>query len=320
MTYKENVHIPVLIDIIIECINLYLETDKEVSFFDGTFGGGGYFSRIYDNFINKDLIIQKAYAVDLDQNVESFLDHKKYPNSVFLNKSFDDAIISIPKNSVDLIVLDLGFSTNQLQLSNIGLSYKKLDQEFDLRFNTEIYGKNNTPAWLKLRGVKSANDLSKIIYTNCGEEFSARIARKIFALPQIQQKQKIYNSHIVECIKEAVPIKFHKKLNQILSRVYQAFRIWVNDELGCLSEFLSTFHTRLKKNGLLCVVSFHSLEDKLVTKAMRNLSAPIFVDEYGNKENDYELITKKSIKPTIDEVEKNKASRSGTLRILKKLV
>jgi len=308
-----NHHKPVLIDDIITFINKVSDCDNRCIFFDGTFGGGGYTRQL--------LNLGRVFSCDSDQNavdrgVEMFSEELKCRSLELKNKRFDNYIKEFEDEYFDFVVADLGFSSNQLSQSDRGFSYKNLSQSLDLRYDSE----SGRPCWKLLYGVKTVDNLRKVIYTYSGEEYSKRIAQTLFDL--IKSKEfgaELTVGEVVNAVKSAIPDRHKKHSNAILSRVWQALRIWTNDEFEVLNEFLNTSIHKVKHNGYIMIVCFHSLEDKIVTKFMRSAARPIEMDDFGNKEQFYDIITKKPIVPSTTEIEQNVRSRSATLRILKKI-
>jgi 16S rRNA (cytosine1402-N4)-methyltransferase len=308
---SKNAHIPVLLEPIVEIIKN--NSKSEVKIFDGTLGGGGYTQR----FLELGYIV---HAGDLDTDaIESFRTKNKdlYKDKLFLeNGNFADLIGNFDDGYFDIIVLDLGFSSNQLEYSDRGFSYQKDDELLDLRYDPH----SGLPCYKKLQKLKKPDDLWTVIYTNSGESMSRPIAKAVFDYVQLQNKPIYSVAEIREVIIQSIPKKFIKHKNAILSRVWQALRIWTNHEFDSLEKFLNITYKKLAIGGLLCIVSFHSLEDKIVTKFMRNLSKPIELDGYGNKAQYYKLLTPKPILPTEQEIEQNPRSRSAMLRVLKRCV
>jgi 16S rRNA (cytosine1402-N4)-methyltransferase len=300
MEQQTNNHTPVLIDNILDIINIEFN-DSMLSVFDGTLGGGGYTNRFLD----------KGYSVvacDLDKTVIDLSKEKILNLNFACYQGNFSEIIGDYTDFFDIIVVDLGYSSNQLDFSNRGFSYQKEDEEFDLRYNNDI----SIPAW-KLICEQPVEKLGKIIFNNSGETFANKIANSL------KQQDIKYVKDVKNSIESIIPAKFYKKRNAILSRVWQAFRIEINQEFENLNIFLDKSLNALKKNGLLMVVDFHSLEDKIVTKFMRDQAKPIVIDDFGNKVINYKLLTKKPITPSEDEIDDNIRSRSASLRILKKL-
>lgn len=124
---------------------------------------------------------------------------------------------------------------------------------------------------------------------------------------------------MVDVVISVIPAVALKRKNQILSRVWQALRIWTNDEFASLESFIVKAKDKLKIGGRLVVVSFHSLEDKIVTNYFRQLSKAVTEDIYGNKEYDFKIINARPIVPTSLEIENNPRSRSAVMRVLERL-
>ncbi len=306
-----NLHIPVLLEPILNLVK-QLDVNKQeynLKVFDGTFGGGGYSTAFLD-------IGCEVYASDLDSTAISEFNGKNNPNLHLEQANFAQYIQTFPKEFFDLIVLDLGFSSNQLSFSQRGFSYQNLNETFDLRYNNQA-GKSVVEKIIKL---EKALDLQYILYRYSGEMLSKPIAESLFYFTKNNQRNNpILVQEVVEVITKAIPRKFQAKQNAILSRVWQALRIWTNDEFGALEQFLSVSLNKLKIGGLLAIVDFHSLEDKIVTKFMREASNPLEIDEYGNKQRQFKFLTPKGIEPTEQETKQNVRSRSAKLRVLKKL-
>jgi 16S rRNA (cytosine1402-N4)-methyltransferase len=326
-----NVHVPVLLSPILEQFKKEIELRKEVGefddnyiwqIFDGTLGGGGYLKGVVEllekefkitNYhitcCDLDIVAIERVQKDLEETVPELLS-----KITFLNENFKMGIKKFPDPFFDLIVLDLGFSSNQMEIDERGLSYMKRDEILDMRFDTSF---NTMPLWLKLKTVKGPKELTKIIYNSSGEKFSAKIADHILAF--IHEKGELKQvGQLVDIVIGAIPKQLQKNKFSIMSRVWQAFRIWVNDELESLGEFLPYATNSLNSGGLCAVVSFHSLEDKIVAKYYRTASTGIELDDYGNKEFFFYHLTKRPIEATVEEVTANIRSRSGVLRILQK--
>jgi|688.fasta_scaffold81828_3 16S rRNA (cytosine1402-N4)-methyltransferase len=308
----QNQHIPVLLDPILEFLqNQGYKNRKNI--FDGTFGGGSYSKAFLDlNF--------KVFACDRDQQVidlaqTNFKESFKNQNLHLSQASYNHFIDSFEDGFFEAIVLDLGFSSNQLAFSERGFSYQNISEPLDLRYDISL-GK---PCFLKLKQLKTAFDLQKIIYNYSGEQLSKRLATGIFEQYILSDKNDLSVGEVVEILVSSIPVKLRYKQKGILSRVWQSLRIWTNDELLELEEFLPKASQKLSQNGILIIVSFHSLEDKIVTKFMRNLSRPEEIDTYGNKIQKYKLLTPKVVVPTELEIQQNPRSRSGLLRVMQKI-
>jgi 16S rRNA (cytosine1402-N4)-methyltransferase len=301
-----NSHVPVLLDKIIEIIQISFRPAINLTVFDGTFGGGGYTSRFLT-------LGWQVFACDLDPLVKNYLPGDKSGHFHFEQVDFADYILTFPDNFFDVIVLDLGFSSNQLAYSQRGFSYFNSEEILDLRYNTQT----GLSAWEKIRSLPSSRDLQKILYAYSGESLSARLADPLYNLAKNYPNLTV--GQVVGELVRFIPKKFIRHKPAIFSRVWQALRIWVNDEFGSLERFLSQAPAKLKPQGLLMIVCFHSLEDKMVTKFMRNLAQPKEIDEFGNKKRFFQLLTSKAITPDQTEISQNSRSRSAGLRVLQKL-
>ena len=316
MTSLINTHIPVLANEVID--NLWQSELGSRIYMDGTFGGGGYSKLLNEISENQAQIT----ACDLDATTfENLLVNEVSSNNSansigikFVNSNFCELITTFEDNSMAGIMLDLGFNSNQLITSNRGFSYLETEDVLDLRYDIN----QGIPLWQKFTKLRDDTILRNIIYEYSGEEMSARVARSIFN--KISSGSPIYKvQDLVVVILEAIPAKFQKKQYSILSRIWQSLRIWTNNEFESLEEFLRIAPTKLVSGGRIAIVCFHSLEDKIVTKTMRNLAKPITIDEFGNTTANYKFLTPKAIKPTDKEIEANPRSRSATLRIIERI-
>lgn len=290
---------------------------------DATFGGGGYTKYLLENYTQVKACDLDPVAVDRGKLF--FQEQIKQGKLDIVNTNFKDYLKTFEDNSLDFIVADLGFSSDQLEYSNRGFSYFKLEEEFDLRYSAS---QNSNKAWQLITRSNTPEELAKKIYEFSGEVFSRKISNSFFKNIQrtwrdLKNKDQLnyvfYVKDIVEAVEEAIPKNFKNKKEAILSRVWQAFRIWVNDELESVKTFLLCGCDKLKPGGKIAIISFHSLEDKIVTNFFRRTAEPIEVDQYGNKIQKFRLLTKKAIVPSEEEISNNSRSRSAKLRVLEKL-
>jgi 16S rRNA (cytosine1402-N4)-methyltransferase len=301
----KNHHIPVLLS---EVSGFVFENSLVPVVFDGTFGGGGYSTL----FLEKGA---EVYTTDLDTSVYDryFLSHSKTPHLHTYFGNFADVIQEFESGFFSSIVADLGYSSNQLEEGGRGFSYHQLNDFLDLRYD-QSKGRGLLE---NLSKVGSNDNLGKILFQYSGETMSRRIAGQIF--DDFRAKKLVVVADLITSIDKVISKELWHKRNGIYSRIWQALRIWVNDEFVNLELFLNRSIDKLAPNGQLIVVCFHSLEDKIVTKFMRNAAKPLEIDDFGNTIRSFELITKKAIVPTDAEVDENIRSRSATLRVLKKL-
>lgn len=285
-------HIPVLLNEVLK----FLSPIDDGIYFDGTFGGGGYTKAIL-NHANCSVI-----ACDRDSLVIPFAENikREFPDRFFFQTmKFSDikkVLANFQKDKVDGIVLDLGLSNFQLEDENRGFSFNSngnLDMGMGLCDETALDIINRC----------SEQNLANIIYEFGEERFSRRIAKNIkMNLKKIKTAKDLADV-ICSCVRRS------GKINPA-TKTFQALRIFVNNELGELKKILQESVNLLNPNGRLVVVSFHSLEDRIVKFFFKNLAL--------DREN-FQLLTKKPIVPSQDEVFNNAKSRSAKLRgILKK--
>ncbi|OGI76487.1 16S rRNA (cytosine(1402)-N(4))-methyltransferase [Candidatus Nomurabacteria bacterium RIFCSPHIGHO2_02_FULL_42_19] len=276
---------------------------------DGTFGGGGHSREICRRFPGIKII-----AIDQDQDaLDGGRDKFKDLNCEisFHNVNFRNMNEVLKKDGiekVDGIILDLGLSSDQLENSGRGFSFMK---DEPLLMNIKKSMKEN-PFPEELTAEEVVNDwsqdsLEKIIYGYGEEKFSGRIARGIV---EERKKRKIKTtSDLVAVISKMVPAVYRRGRIHFATRTFQAIRIAVNDELGALSEGLAKGWNILSSGGRIAVISFHSLEDRIVKKF------------YKTKEQEGlgRLINKKPIVAGGAELKENPRARSAKLRVLEKI-
>lgn len=314
----KNTHIPVLINEVQNYLlaqNLEQFAEKQINIFDGTLGGGGY-TQHFINYCHDNKINLSQYSSDLDQGaIDRVLSYIQCPVGINLelrNGNFAEVITTFEDKYFDGIVVDLGFSSNQLEVDQRGFSYQQGEQELDLRYNVDT---TNSCSYKLLR-LHDWQQLGKILYNYSGEDLAAKIAKAIY---NSNKKTPWTVKEMVDIVISVIPAVALKRKNQILSRVWQALRIWTNDEFASLEAFIQSAKDKLKIGGRLVVVSFHSLEDKIVTNYFRQLSKAVTEDIYGNKEYDFKIINSRPIVPTAQEIELNPRSRSAVMRVLERL-
>ena len=294
MNEKINqIHIPVMPK---EVISL-LDINPFGKYVDGTCGLGGHSKLIQNNLSKEGALV----ALDLDQkaiqNCKASLNKKK--SKLFIKKeSYSDLpniLRSLNIDKVDGILLDLGLSSMQLDSNNRGFSFKK-DAYLDMRFDQD---KKIDAASIINKSSKS--ELADIIYYYGEERKSRSIATKIYNSRPMTNVQEL-----VDVIKKSTPP--HNR-NKVLARVFQAFRIAVNKELEKLSEFLTKYIECLEKGGKIIIISFHSLEDRLVKRNFKN---------YSNN-GLLKILTKKPMVATDIERISNSRSKSAKLRCAEKI-
>lgn len=295
-------HISVLLEESIDYLNL----KKDSIIVDCTLGYGGHSSRILEK-------IKDGFLYAFDQDDEAIKEAEKKLKKIgnnykIINKNFVN-ICELDKE-VDGILFDLGVSSPQLDEDYRGFSYHK-DAKLDMRMNRNQ----------RLDAYTVVNDysLDKLIdiFRKYGEEkYSVSIAKEI-----VKNRPINTTIELAEIIKESVPESYRRKSHPA-RKIFQAIRIEVNDELNVFEKALRSSLELLKLNGRICVITFHSLEDRIckeifkevstVKKELKNL--PIIPDEYKPK---FKIIA--NIKPTDKEIEDNKRSRSARLRVIERV-
>lgn len=292
-------HIPVLLEETIE--GLDLAPGKVVV--DGTLGGGGHAVAIARKVGSSGLVI----GTDRDPSALERLDRRIAELGEPLNLKtyfanycdFDDALERAGVERVDGFLLDLGLSSDQLADRSRGFSFDS-DGELDLRYDTT----EGEPAYKLLNRWKEEK-IADVIFKYGEDRLSRRIARAV--VERRRQEPIRYARELAEICRRCDPTPpWSKKRIDPATRTFQALRIVVNDELGSLETFLKKFTESLKVGGRVAIISFHSLEDRIVKNAFR--------DSEGLR-----ILTKKPIVATDEEVERNPRARSAKLRIAERI-
>tara|TARA_Y100000590_G_scaffold451956_1_gene594245 strand:+ start:992 stop:1945 length:954 start_codon:yes stop_codon:yes gene_type:complete len=301
-----------------ESIN-FLSNKKKTIFIDGTFGDGGHSKALLEK--NKTC---KVYAIDRDPNVLKIVKvfTKKYNKrfKFILGKISDLDKISFQQkiiNKVDGVFFDLGVSTRQLKDSSRGFSFKN-NGPLDMRM-----GLTDETAEDFLNG-QTEKKISDIIYKYGEERFSRKIAKAII---NYKKKKRIESTlELVKIIKSVKKINKKSKINPA-TQTFQAIRIYLNDEIEELKKGLNIAIKILKKKGRIAVISFHSLEDRIVKNFFKQNSGKIYnksrylpqEEPNNNISKKLKIITKKVIKPMSQEIKLNYLSRSAKLRVAEKI-
>lgn len=303
-------HIPVLLN---ECIS-NLEIKPDGIYVDGTLGRGGHSEKIAEKLQTGRLI-----ALDRDETAIREAGERLAPfgeKVTIVKANFRDigeVLDELQIDKVDGMLFDLGVSSPQLDDGERGFSYMA-DAPLDMRMDRSeaLSAWNIVNEWPK-------EELERII-RDYGEE---RFARQIAA--NIVSKRPINTTfELVDVIKSSMPAKALREKQHPAKRTFQAIRIAVNDELGSLADMLDTAMERLKPGGRLCVITFHSLEDRIVKSAVKAREdgctcPPDFpVCVCGFKQT-VRRVTRKPIIPTDEELKINPRSRSAKLRVIEKL-
>jgi len=308
-------HIPVMLNEVLH----FLDCKPGKIYVDCTLGSSGHAKAILERIIPEGLLIGIDQDKDAIRNARENL--KAYTSNIRL---FNINFINLPEllsqfdfHTVDGILLDLGISLDQLESSGRGFSFKR-DEPLDMRMNSESSIKAEN-----LINKSEKDDLVKIFKKYGEERYAQRIAKKIVEA----RKREIIKStkQLVEIVCDAIPKKgWSNQRIHPATRVFMAIRIAVNRELERLDLFMEKFIDLLNPHGRLCVISFHSLEDRIVKHRIRALEGrcicpPDFPKCVCNKETKVHLLTKKVLRPSADEVEANPMARSARLRAVEKI-
>jgi 16S rRNA (cytosine1402-N4)-methyltransferase len=270
----------------------YLNIQPAGIYFDGTVGLGGHAKAILNQLSPEG----KLLGIDFDDEMLNQCRQNLDPSAenLFLDRASYDAIEEVLKKysieSLDGILLDLGLSSVHLDWSKRGFSFQK-DHPLDMRFSKDI-----EYSAADIIRKSTAYEL-KVMFRDYGEErYAGPIARAIKKASKLDSVNDLKNA-----VSSVTPQRF---LNRTLARIFQALRIAVNQELDRIRIFLNIFIETLNIGGRLVVISYHSLEDRLVKQAFKNLR------DQGN----LKILTKRPISPTETEIKQNRRSKSAKLR------
>ena len=299
-------HISVLLDEAIEM----LDVKKDGIYVDGTLGRGGHSKKILEKLTDG-----KLYCFDLDEEAieQSKENLKNYPNVVYIHDNYMNMNKYI--DNVDGILLDLGVSSPQFDEAIRGFSYR-YDGPLDMRMNQS----GDLTAY-KIINEYSKEELQRVFRDYGEERHYKRIVDKILEKRAIAPISSTLG--LVEVIKEGLPHKTLSQKGHPAKQSFQALRIEVNHELDSLNTFLNNFDQILGNKGRVVIITFHSLEDKMVKRKFKELSSVvddkrIYKLPSEIEEAPYELLSRKALVPSEIELEKNPRSKSAKLRGIKK--
>lgn len=308
-------HITVLLNEAVDALNI----KKDGTYIDATLGGGGHFEKIKDKLSNKGLLI------GIDQDEEAIINCKKrFSGSdkkiIFVQENFKNisgVLENLKISGIDGVVMDLGVSSHQLDTAERGFSYMQ-NAPLDMRMN-----KNQKLSAFDIINNYDEQEIYKIIKDYGEERFAKKIAGYIAR--ERQKKPILTTFELSEIIKSAIPASNRREGPHPAKRTFQAIRIAVNDELDILTNTVFDIFEKLNKGGRISIITFHSLEDRIIKNAFINLSTgcicpPKFPACVCGKEKQAVIITKKPIVPSEDEINKNPRSRSAKLRVIEKIV
>ena len=290
---------------------------KDGTYVDGTAGGGGHSFQIASRLENGLLI-----AIDQDENaiaaaserLSPFADRVRVVRNNFSN--LDEVLETCGVEEIDGLLLDLGVSSHQLDEAERGFAYQN-DAPLDMRMD-----RRQSKTARDVVNTYSEEDLKYILYTYGEERFSARIAAKIISA---REKKPIETTgELAELIKSAIPAAAREGGHHPAKRSFQAIRIEVNAELDVILPAIESAVKHMRSGGRIAIITFHSLEDRLVKQAFVRLASgctcpkdlPVCV---CGKKPLVKIISRKPILPSKEELEENPRSRSAKLRVAEKI-
>ena len=308
-------HVTVLLNEAIDNLNV----KPDGTYVDATLGGGGH-----SQLLASRLTTGKLWSFDQDitainYNKDHLATELAEGKVAFIQNNFRnlrDALAEVGVTEIDGIVYDLGVSSPQFDDGQRGFSYN-YDAPLDMRMNQsqELTARTVVNEW-------DFHDLLRILSRYGEEKFAKQIARAIERQREIQPIETTFE--LVEVIKSAIPAAARRTGGHPAKRSFQAIRIAVNDELGVVEESLAQALDMLKVGGRISVITFHSLEDRLVKTMFKEKTAvpelpaglPIIPDEM---QPDYKLVTRKPILPSEEEMANNHRAHSAKLRVIERL-
>ncbi len=294
------IHKTVLLNESIEKLNL----KSGQIYFDGTLGGAGHSLKVCSDFKNTVRIIATDRDIIAIKNAEEKLSKQGCKADLILSdyRNIETVLNNLGVKKVDGILLDLGISSDQLDVSGRGFTFRN-DEPLIMTFSEEKQ-KVNAEVILNDWGEETIID---ILSGYSDERYSRRIAKAIILARKIKPIKTTFQ--LVEIIKNAVPTGYQRNKTHFATKTFQALRIAVNDEITALKEGMNKGWEQLNSGGRMAIISFHSVEDREVKNFMRN--------KVNNKEGKY--INKKPIIPSDGEISENPRSRSAKLRVIEKM-
>ncbi len=287
-------------------------------YIDGTIGGAGHSREILKRIGETGLLIgidqdtnalKKADSVLREVGANYKLFHANY-------KEFENILDELNIDKVDGILLDLGVSSYQFDEGDRGFSYN-----YDARLDMRMDRSSSLSAW-EIVNEYSKEELTKIIRDYSEERFAFKIADKIVKKRSIKTIDTTFE--LVDVIKESIPMKFRIKGGHPAKKTFQALRIETNDELGVLRSALDRMINRLDSKGRMAVISFHSLEDRIVKETFKYRFLDCICPPESpictcNKKREIEIITRKPVIAKEKELEENNRAHSAKLRVAEKI-
>lgn len=309
-------HIPVLLNEVIDALNI----KGDGIYLDGTLGGGGHSFEIAKRLDKGGRLI----GLDRDDDAIRAAGEKlkDFSDRVTIVRENYGSIKSVSKElsieAFDGILLDLGVSSHQLDDSGRGFSYSRDDSPLDMRMDR----REEKTAEAILNSYPE-EDLERIIRLYGEERFSRQIAANIV---RERAKERLKTSgQLSDIIRKSIPEKFRRTGGNPSKRTFQALRIEVNDELSVLSDSIDDMIELLKDKGRLCIITFHSLEDRIVKEGFRRnedpcICPPDFPVCVCGRRSKGKVLTRKAVIPGQEELASNKRAKSSRLRVFERRI
>lgn len=305
------------ISVLLEEATTLLNCQPNGIYVDGTLGGGGHARRILDQLGPDGILIGIDQDPDAIQNAHTSL--VSHTSKIIL---VHDNFVNLPTilsqlgiSSVDGILVDLGLSLHQLEKSGRGFSFQK-QEPLDMRMNP-----SSSITASDIVNTYSETDIATILFQYGEEKKSRQIAKWI--VKKREEKPIQTATELADIISGVIPKGKSGRIHPA-TRTFMALRIAVNEELSRIETFMHEFTTCLKPGGRLCVISFHSLEDRIVKRRFKQLSASCSCPKeiprcICHTKPIIRVITPKAIRPTEKEIEENPMARSALLRVAEKI-
>lgn len=306
-------HISVLLDETVKGLSV----KPEGTYVDGTLGGGGHSYRILK------MLNDQGRLIGIDQDSEALNAARgrlqEFQNVTFVHSNYcnyKQVLSDQGIESVDGILLDLGVSSYQLDNPERGFSYMA-DAPLDMRMDT-----SGAKTAADIVNGYSIDELTRVIRDYGEEQFARNIAKHIVATRENGPIET--TGELVKIIQAAIPMKIQKNMGHPAKQTFQAIRIELNQELEVLKNTLNDMIDSLKPGGRICIITFHSLEDRIVKNIFRDAENPCIcpknfpVCTCGRKSKG-KVVTRKPIVPSEEEIRDNSRSRSAKLRIFEKI-
>lgn len=306
-------HVSVLLNETIEGLNI----KPDGIYADGTLGGAGHSYQIASKLNGLGRLI--GFDQDEDAITASTERLKEFKNVTIVRSNYRNMKEELNNrgiNKVDGILLDLGVSSYQLDTVSRGFSYKE-EAPLDMRMDNR-----NEVTARDIVNNYSQGDLFRIIRDYGEDKFAANIAKHIVMNRKIKPIET--TTELAEIVKAAIPMKFRKQGGHPAKQTFQAIRIELNSELSVLKESLMDMIDLLNPNGRICIITFHSLEDRIVKNIFKEAEDPCtcpknFPTCVCGKKSKGKVITRKPVLPSEEELKLNLRSKSAKLRIFEKI-